>query len=132
MHLIAVERPSAPGADLRFREAIALERSSCEIGGELDGTQNVADDCEKEAASSSACAWACVDGVGEGKKCSAHFFSMSVGLEETEPSIEMEDGRLTLADLPDLVFRAEKRSLLLGWESHSLFQDESLALRIFL
>jgi hypothetical protein len=56
--MIAVERPSSPGADLRFREAIVLESSSCEIGGELDGTQNVADDCEKEAASSSACTWA--------------------------------------------------------------------------
>jgi hypothetical protein len=65
--MIAVERPSAPGADLRFREAIALESSSCEIGGELDGTQNVVDDCEKEAAKTSACACACVDGVGEGK-----------------------------------------------------------------
>ncbi|KAK4024061.1 hypothetical protein OUZ56_009451 [Daphnia magna] len=117
--MIAVERPSAPGADLRFREAIALESSSWEIGGELDGTTNAVDDCEKEAASSSACAWACVDGVGEGKR-----------LEEIEPSNEIEDGRLTFDDLPDLAFRAEKRSLLLGWESHSLFQDESLALRI--
>lgn len=130
--MIAVERPSAPGADLRFREAIALESSSWEIGGELDGTTNAVDDCEKEAASSSACAWACVDGVGEGKKCSAHFFRISVGLEEIEPSNEIEDGRLTFDDLPDLAFRAEKRSLLLGWESHSLFQDESLALRISL
>ncbi len=112
--MIAVERPSAPGADLRFREEIALVSSSCEIGGEFVGTQNVAEDCEKEAASSSTCAWAGVDGVGEGKKCSAHFFSMSVGLEDTEPSTEIEDGRLTFVDLPDLVFRAEKRSLLLG------------------
>ncbi|KAK4006410.1 hypothetical protein OUZ56_011563 [Daphnia magna] len=54
--MIAVERPSAPGADLRFKEAIALESSSWEIGGELDGTTNAEDDCEKEAASSSACA----------------------------------------------------------------------------
>jgi hypothetical protein len=59
--MIAVERPLAPGADLRFREAISLESSSCEIGGGLDGTPNVVDVCEKEAASSSACAWAYVD-----------------------------------------------------------------------
>lgn len=37
-------RPSALGADLRLREEIEFGSSSCEIGGELIGTQNVVDD----------------------------------------------------------------------------------------
>jgi len=54
------------------------------------------------------------DGIGDGKKCSAHLLRMTDASDVAEPSKVKVDGRLILDDLPDAVFKAEKRSLLLG------------------
>lgn len=60
-----------------------------------------------------------MDGLGSGKKCAAHLFKIKDGSKVTRLSNDIVDRRLRLDSFPGRVFKAEKRSEPVEWETAS-------------